>query len=71
MSTYLPLRAPFLPYVSVPPSHRSCDYQLSKLAVGEEMTKQGAEVRAGSWLGNLDRRASNLTLEFIWVVHDL
>lgn len=54
VSTYLPLTAPFLPYLPVPPSHRSRDYQPSKLAAGEEVTKQSAEVRAGSWLGDLD-----------------
>lgn len=51
VSTYLPLTAPFLPYVPVPPSHRSRDYQPSKLAVGEEVTKRVPRLGLAPGLG--------------------
>lgn len=71
MSTCLPLTAPLLTYVPPPLfphadfllTGHMADYQLSKVAVGKEVTKQDAEGRAGSWLGNLDCHVLVLPLE--------
>lgn len=59
-STYLLRKAPRLPYVPAPLflyadlllKGHVADYQLSKVAVAEKVTKQGPEV--SSWFGTLD-----------------
>lgn len=62
---------PLFLYADVLLTGHMAGYHLSKVAVGEEVTKRGAEVGAGSWLGNLDCSALLLLLEFIWIAHDL